>query len=407
MRSFLFKHPIVRKLAFSAGIIFLFLLGRNIPLPTVDTSALSESTSSSLTVATALTGGNLARIGLFSLGLGPWMYASILSRVFSLGQQQKSEVGFLQEKNKLFIMLIVGVIQGLSLALSITYQDGLALNHVSLMMITTLLLLVGSFILMWLGNLNATYGIGGPTLIMFVSIVASQFSLFPVLIEELSGPRSSYIWFILVWTLFSMYVTVLLDKAEYRIPIQRISIHNELDNSYLPIRVNPSNGMAIMYAFTFLALPQYLLIFLSFLFKDTSLLAYGSYFTTNTLIGILIYTILVLMLSYSFAFVNVDPLVISKTFRASGDYIEGVRPGKPTKDYLSSYIRFFGIFSGLMMSMLLSAPLFLVLREPELQSLTPLTGIFMMIVGMVVMIREELGISRLKKQYRPLFEIKQ
>ncbi|MTB64877.1 accessory Sec system protein translocase subunit SecY2 [Streptococcus sp. zg-86] len=403
MRNFLFRYPLVKKILFSLWISIVFLMGRYIPLPHVDMSQVSLVADSSLEVASALSGGSLANIGLFSLGLGPWMYSTVLNRVCTLGRKRQVG-GNTQQRKQLLVMLLVAMIQGLGIALTLTYVEHSIFNSIQLIAMTTLLLVAGSFVLTWLGNLNVTYGVGGSTLIMFLGMIVSQFRAVPIFVDVLAGPKAMYALFILVWTLLSIYVTVVFEKAEYRIPIERVSINSEMvKKAYLPIRVNPSNGMPIMYAYTFLALPQYFLMVLSYLLKDTSLLQYGVYFTTRNEIGIGIYLLLVLLLSYSFAFVNLDPLSISKEFRASGDYIKNVRSGKPTQLYLTDYIRFFGIFSGIIMGILLSTPLILFLSEQELQTITPLSGIFMMMTGMVLMIREEVFTSRLRRQYTELF----
>ncbi|MGT2799033.1 accessory Sec system protein translocase subunit SecY2 [Streptococcus marmotae] len=401
MRNILFRYPLVKKILFSFLISIVFLLGRYIPLPNVAISQTSLEADSSLEVASALSGGSLANIGLFSLGLGPWMYSIILNRVFALGRKRPAG-GNLQQQKQLLVMLVVALIQGLGIALTLTYVEP---TSVQLIATATVVLVTGSFVLMWLGNLNAAYGVGGPTLIMFLSIIVSQFRVVPVFATVLAGPKALYALFILVWTLVSIYVTVVFEKAEYRIPIQRVSINSDMaKKAYLPIRVNPSNGMPIMYAYTFLAFPQYFLILLSYFLKNNSLLQYGVYFTTRNEIGIGIYVLLVLLLSYSFAFVNLDPLSIAKGFRASGDYIKNIRPGKPTQLYLTRYIRFFGIFSGVITGILLSTPLILFLPEQELQIITPLSGIFMMMTGMILMIREEVFTSRLRRKYTELFE---
>ncbi|GGE33751.1 accessory Sec system protein translocase subunit SecY2 [Streptococcus himalayensis] len=404
MKKFFFQYPMLKRIFFSFGIVLLFLIGRYIPLPNVDISKSSVVANSSLEVASAVSGGSLANIGLFSLGLGPSMYSMILNRVFALGRRRQATDSS-QQKKQMIVMFLVAAMQGLGIAASLTYVAHPILQPIQLIALTTFLLVTGSFILMWLGNLNAAYGMGGTTLIMFISIVVSQFRAVPILVEVVASPKIMYAVFIMVWTLLSIYVTVIFDKSEYRIPIQRVSIHNDfVKKAYLPIRVNPSNGMPIMYAFTFLALPQYFLILLSYLLKRNALLQYSVYFTPRTGIGIVIYVVLVLLLSYSFAFVNVDPVVLSKEFRVSGDFIKDVRPGKPTQLYLARYIRFFGVFSGVITSILLSIPLILFLSDEKLQDLTPLSGIFMMMTGMVLMIRDEVVTSRLRRKYTELFE---
>lgn len=209
-----------------------------------------------------------------------------------------------------------------------------------------------------------------------------------------------------VWVLVTIYLIVLFDKSEYRIPLQRISIHNKYsEQSYLPIRVNVAGGMALMYAYSFLSFPTYILLLLSWVFPQwTWVQEARQWFSPTTLIGVLIYFLMIALLTVMLAFLNVDVVQLAEGLRNAGDYIPYVRPGRPTRDYIAKYVRFFAYFNAIYLVLLAGIPMLLALYRPNLQPLAGMVGVVMMTAGILLQVLEELHVMDLKKQYQSLFD---
>ncbi|WP_438832040.1 accessory Sec system protein translocase subunit SecY2 [Streptococcus pluranimalium] len=406
MKRFLMKHSFTRKVLVTLFFLLVFLVGRNVPIPNVAIDAFLFSEESSLGLGAAVTGGNLSQISLFSLGLGPWMYAMILSRVFNLGKKNdQSTSKKTQDRRHSTIMLIIAIIQALGIAISLDYQKS-SIPKLELIFMTSLILIAGAFILVWIGNRISDKGIGGPSILVLVNILLSQESLFKEVITFFENREFILILWLIAWSLLAIFLMVLFEKAEYRIPVKRIGINNSLsEDTYMPIKINTAGGMPVMYAFSLLMLPQYLILLLTYLYPDNpAWKKLTSFFAITSLSGVLLYMLIIFILTLSFAYMNFDTVKTAENMRKSGDYIASLRPGATTKTYLSKIVGRLGVFSGCVMSFLASLPLLYALNDPSSQRIAMLTGIGMMIAGILLNLIDEIKISRLSKQYQTLFE---
>lgn len=403
MRLFLAKHPLLRKLLVAFGIVLIFITGRYLPLPGVALGAY-VNLNPFLDTAISLTGGSLSQIGLFSLGLAPMMYANLLVQLFSLGKRHTSLSPKLLEFRKNLLLLVIAFVQGMTVAVSLTYGRGDGFLLMALQ--ATAVLIAGAFVINWLSNMNSAYGIGGPMLIMLTSLLFNQLSNLPLLGELWQEGYQFLILGFGLWTLLTIFLIVYFDKAEYRIPIQRMSIHNNYaSSSYLPIKVNVVGGMPIMYAYSLLSFPQYLLVFLAFLFPSWQWLqGLNHYFMMTNWVGILIYLLILVILSVMMGFVTVDVVSLAEGMRHAGDYIPYIRTGKPTQLYLSRFVWFFSLFNACYLVVLSGLPLLVSLLVPKVQPLAGLTGVFMMMGGILIQLLDEFRVMRLKKQYVSLFD---
>lgn len=398
----LIKYPLLRKSVVMVGIIAVFIIGKYIPLPRIPLDTYLTF-SPELTTLTGLTGGDLSQIGLFALGLGPSMYAMLLSQLFTVGKKAKVTSPRLVAFRKNGLMLVISLIQGLAIAVGILPKEhGGNILDVG---IVTVVLIAGAFVIDWLGTMNTVFGIGGPTIIVIANILLTQIHNIPQVIKLWEKGEQEPLIFLGFWILLTIYLIVITERAEYRIPIQRISIHSDYaKGSYLPIKVNIAGGMPLMYAYSFLAFPQYFLMLLVFLKPNWSFLkTLSTYFTTATVTGIVVYLVVIIILTLSLAQVNMDVFSKVETMRNAGDYISGIRPGKATQDYLTKHVLILGWVNAMVLVILSGVPLFLFVNHKELQPLAGTTGIFMMFTGLFFNLVEEIQTMQLKKQYKSIF----
>ncbi|MEQ9763914.1 accessory Sec system protein translocase subunit SecY2 [Streptococcus sp. ZJ151] len=406
MTRFLIQHHFTRKVLVTFCFLLIFLVGRNVPIPNVALDTYLFSQESSLGFGAAVTGGNLSQISLFSLGLGPWMYAMILSRVFNLGKKNDQSVSKkVQDRRHNIIMLVIAIIQALGIAISLDYQVN-TIPKLELVFMTSLILIAGAFVLVWIGNRISEKGIGGPSILVMVNILLSQESLMKEGITFIENREFLLIAGLILWSLLAVFLMVLFEKAEYRIPVKRVGINNSLsEDTYMPIKVNTAGGMPVMYGFSLLMLPQYLILLLTYLYPDNPAWKKAtSFFAITSASGVLLYMLIIFVLTLSFAYMNFDTVKTAENMRKSGDYIASLRPGSATKTYLSKIIGRLGIFSGCVMAIVASLPLIYALSDPSFQRMAMLTGIAMMIAGILLNLIDEVKISRLSKQYQTLFE---
>ncbi|MDW8751060.1 accessory Sec system protein translocase subunit SecY2 [Streptococcus suis] len=387
-----------KKFILTLTIILVFILGRRLLLPLVDTEKVLSANQGFIVTDYSTT-------SLFVLGLGPWMYATILMSLFNI-RKAKAVSPQVINARKNGLQLLIATIQGLGLAISFSYQEGGG-NTTLMIFMVTLITVAGAFVVGWLIDTNAAYGIGGSALIVLVNIILGQFSTFPIVLDLIGTYLTPYLWFWFFWILLTIYLIVVFEKAEYRIPVQRVSIKNHLaDEAYMPIKLFISGGMPFMYAFTLLGFPPYLLLFLSFLFPQfkSTLSGWTRFFSIMEWEGIIVYLVILYVLTISFAYINLSPRDKADEMRQSGDFISEVRPGKETVDYLSHVVGCLGHFNAIYLIIMSGIPLFIAMIHPELRAIAGLPGVIMMTAGIILGILLEFKIMLLKKRYRPLFD---
>ena len=250
----------VKKGLITLFLLFIYVLGSRITLPFVDLNSrdfLGGSTAY-LAFSTALLGGNLRSLSLFSIGLSPWMSSMILWQLLSFSKKLNiSSVAVeVQDRRKMYLTLVVALIQSLALSLNLPIQR--LYSSVLVTVLNTLLLIAGAFFLVWLSDLNAQLGVGGSVVILLSSIVLNipQDILSTFQLIQISMVVMLLIALI---SIVLTYMMVLMYRARYRIPVHKIGLRSRFKRySYFEIMLNPAGGMPFMYVMSFLSLPTYL-----------------------------------------------------------------------------------------------------------------------------------------------------
>ncbi|VJE74622.1 preprotein translocase subunit SecY [Streptococcus pneumoniae] len=395
----------VKKGLFTLFLLFIYVLGSRIILPFVDlnTKDFLGGSTAYLAFSAALTGGNLRSLSIFSVGLSPWMSAMILWQMFSYSKKLglSSTAIEIQDRRKMYLTLMIAVIQSLAVSLSLPVQSSYSVILVALM--NTLLLIAGAFFLIWLSDLNARLGVGGSVVILLASIVLTipQDILSTLQLVRIS---MGMILLIVLSSIVLTYMMVLMYRARYRIPVNKIGLHNRFKRySYLEIMLNPAGGMPYMYVMSFLSVPTYLFILLGFIFPNHSgLAALSKEFMVGKPLWVYIYISVLFLFSIIFAFVTMNGEEIADRMKKSGEYIYGIYPGADTSRFINRLVLRFSVIGGLFNVVMAGGPMLFVLFDEKLLRLAMIPGLFMMFGGMIFTIRDEVKALRLNDTYRPL-----
>lgn len=363
MNTFLSKIKLIwtdkslrNKVFFVFFALVLFRLLANIPIPGVDTLALTRFISENqfLGILNMFSGGGLTNLSIVMLGVGPYITGSIIMQLLTIMvpslkklYNEEGEAGrkrFTQYSRLLTIPL--ATIQGFSL-LAILETQGILINLTSFDRIVNLVIVIaGSVLLMWLGELLTEFGIGnGVSLIIFAGIVSS----IPTQISQL--------WFTFDQSqipLYSMFAVsavlviagiVLATEAERPIPVtyakrvRGVKMYGG-GSTYLPLRINQAGVIPIIFALSILLFPQMIGTFLS-RFGNEILLKISKVllsFTQTSVLYAVLYFIFVFLFTYFYTAVTFDPEALSTNLQKNGAFIPGIRPGASTADYISKVL---------------------------------------------------------------------
>ena len=406
MKSF-FKPVIIKKFLWTLFFLFIYVLGTKLTLPFVDMSkaAAMDGTSTTLNYATALMGGNLRSMSLFSVGLSPWMSSMLIWQMFAVSKRLGlSKLPLeVQERRRMLLTLVIALIQSVALVLNLPLQEAGGVDMTTIMVLDTLVLMAGTYFLIWLTDLNAAMGLGGSIMIVMASMIAYIPQDIWNSIQEL---KISSLWLalMLVFSLVFLYLAVTVERSKYRIPVNKINIHNRFKKySYLDIRLNPAGGMPIMYAMTLVSIPQYFLLIIHFLQPNNQLIEqWIEALSMGSPAWFILYLLTIFILALAFAFINISGDQIAERMQKSGEYIENVYPGGATRRYINGLVTYFALVGAFYLILISGLPMMVVLVDIRYLRLSMIPGIFMIFIGMVFSIKDEVEALTLNDRYRSL-----
>ncbi len=360
---------------FLLGILVLFRVLAAVPVPGVDPLRLSQFLASNqfLGLLNIFSGGGLSTLSVVMLGVGPYITGSIIMQLLTIMiprlkqlYQEEGEIGrkkFTQYARLLTVPL--ALIQGFGI-LSILQKQGV-IDHLSLFHLATNLIVItaGTLLLMWLGELISEFGVGnGVSVIIFAGIVAAiPQHVGQALYTFTRADIPLYAIFALAAVLVIAAV-VFITEAERPLPItyaKRIRGMRVFGgvSTYLPLRLNQAGVIPIIFALSILLFPQLLA---QYLVNTTNELAHTigqalSSFLQNQMFYGIVYFLFVFIFTYFYTAVTFDPDTIADNLQKNGAFIPGVRPGKPTSEYIGRVLTRITLFGASFLGLIAILPL--------------------------------------------------
>ena len=398
---------ITKRVLWTLFFLFIYCLGNQLVLPFVDlkNANIFGGAMGSLAFSSAMMGGNLRSMSLFSVGLSPWMSAMILWQMLSFSKKKglKNLPIEIQDRRRMYLALGIAIVQSLAVSLNLPIVSGV--NASLAIFMNTILLIAGTFFLVWLSDLNSLFGIGGSIVILMASMMANLPYQIMDSIEKL-GIGWNVLLPLILFSLIFLYVSGVVQRARYRISINKINIHNRFKQySYLDIMLNPAGGMPFMYAMSLVSIPQYVFMLIQFIHPENKWTSGAiKALTVGQPLWLVVYLVMLFVLGLAFAFVNVSGEQISERMRKSGEYIYGVYPGQETSAYINHLVLRLGFIGALYMLFMAGAPMLIFLVNPDYLQLSMIPGTFLIFSGMIYNVNEEMKALKLNTSYTPLFE---
>lgn len=425
-----FKNPeIRRKILITLLLLFLYRIGCWLPLPGINREVFTyiDGNNNLLSLLSAITGSALANGAILALGISPYINASIIVQLLGAAIPTLEKWGKQGEEgrrklNKLtrYVTLGLAALQAIGITISWANAGGLAdpiygntiFSNAWVIGISVVLMLVaGSMFSTWLGERITELGVGnGISLLIFIGILSTaDLALVSTITSIFSGTDEFAIWSLLGFLLLAVLIfglIVFVDLAERRIPIQyakQIKGRKQMggQNTNIPIKVNASGVMPIIFASAIITFPQMLgQIF----WPNTGLHSWWmTYMSAGTWPYAIAMALLILAFSYFYATMQFQPDEVARNLQQYGGFIPGTRPGKPTYEYLkkiSHRITLFGAiylaFIALVPSLLFS---FVTFGNNTLVNSMTATGM-LIIVSVGLEFEKQLQSLMMMKQYK-------
>src|SRR6476660_829401 len=346
-----FSVPDIRKkLMFTAGILALYRLGAYIPSPGVDPNVLSDNLnnvggSNILGFLNLFSGGSLSRLSLFALGIMPYITASIILQLLTVvvpsleSQQKEGEVG--QQKitqYTRYLTVALAFAQGLGFVFLFSSQSVGGTNVIGERTFPKVFLIVmtltaGCTVLMWMGELITQRGIGnGISLLIFASIV----SRIPEGISKWwNNPDQVFVVMMPFIALAVVVAIVFVQEGQRRIPVQYAKrvVGRKMTaggSTYLPLRVNMAGVIPVIFAASIMAFPATI----GQMLNTPAALDFAAFVGPNTWAYVVGEVFFIVIFTYFYTAVTFNPVDQADNLKKYGGFIPGVRPGRPTAEYL-------------------------------------------------------------------------
>lgn len=423
-----FKNKDVRKkLLITIALLFIYRIGCWIPIPGIDAAVYGNSIQAKdtlLGLLSGITGNALQNGALFAIGITPYINASIILQLLTVAiprlqeYQKQGDDG----KKKItqitrYITIALALAQSIGITVSYSRANALSTNVFGPMtsefvigMFVCVIMITGSMLTMWLGERITDYGIGnGISLLIFVGIISSAGIAIIAKFTSAFGGNQMAIWELLGFLIMVIAVFMLIvfvDLAERRVPVQyakQIKGRKQYggQSTYIPIKVNASGVLPIIFATAIITFPQ----MIAQLFTDSTNAFYvwwQTWLGVGTPIYIVLVAVLILFFSYFYAQIEFNPEDISRNIQQYGGFINGIRPGKPTTEYLSRISKRLTLFGAIFLAFIALVPSVIfqaVLGQDSLVNAFSATGM-LIVVSVALEFNKQLQSQLMMKQYK-------
>lgn len=366
-----FKIEQLRKrIIYTFWILVVVRLGSQLPIPGIDVSQVKEFLESvvgaSYSFIDSFTGGSFLSMSVFALGVTPYITASIIMQLLTIAipaleEMHRDGEDGKKKMNQITRCVSVGlaIIESAGLAIGFSRQGALGDTGIAAIFMIIVTLTAGSCIVMWLGERISDKGIGnGISIVLLINIVSRMPSDFANLYEMFVKNKDIVqaivaICIILAVIIGTTIFVIILQDAERRIPVQyskKVQGRRMTggQSSYIPLKVNTAGVIPIIFASSLLSVPS-IVINLFNITPGTNwqkiLQGMNQNYWFNpeypwASVGLIIYILLNIIFAYFYTSITFNPMEVANNMKKSGGFIPGIRPGKPTQDYLNKILNY-------------------------------------------------------------------
>ena len=367
-----------KKIVFTLLILLIFRVGNAIPTPYINTELLGayiDSTGGSLlNLYNVMSGGAFAQATVFALGVQPYINSSIIIQLLTIaipalerlardgGEAGKKKIASITR----YATVAIALLQAFGYYMICKNYGILEQSGIWPALVIIVTLVAGSSFVMWLGEQVNEFGIGnGISMILFAGILARIPTAFTTGRYFVAQKGSiGYLWLALVLLgILAMIVLIVhVNGAERRIPVQyaKRQVGRKMyggQASTLPMKVNMSGVLPIIFAQTIASLPATIWAFIGTPEEGTVGRSIYNAIDTKSVLYLIVYFLMIIGFSYFYATIQFNPVEISNNLKRNGGFIPGFRPGKPTSDFIAKVLNKVTLFGAIYLGIVAICPL--------------------------------------------------
>jgi len=343
----MFRLPDLKsRILFVLGVLLVFRLGAHIPTPGVDAKAMASlfEQGGVLSLFDLFAGGALRRFSIFALGVTPYINASIVMQLLAVvvpaieKMQKEGEEGRrkIVQYTRVSTILFAGI-QAVGMVLWLRSMGIIYVGGISIV-VAIVTLIAGSIAVMWLGEMISDHGIGnGISLLIFAGIVARIPEAIMRTFTLLRTGEMNFLTLIIAIAIMIVVIAgcILLQEGQRRLPVQYAKrvVGTRVyggQSTFIPLRVNSAGVIPIIFASSVLLFPTTVARFFSAGFAQTI----AGIFSPSSPIYMILYVLLIIFFTYFYTAVVFNPVDVANNLKKYGGFIPGIRPGRPTADYI-------------------------------------------------------------------------
>ena len=366
-----------KKIIFTALILLIFRIGNAIPVPYVNTELLSnymdQLSTTVLSLYNVMSGGAFAQATVFALGVQPYINSSIIIQLLTIAipaLERMAREGGEEGKKKIqtitrYATVAIAILQGWGYFMLMKNYGILTNTSVWAALVIIVSFIAGSSFVMWMGEQITEFGIGnGISIILFAGIL----SRVPSMVSSgysyiVSNPTKWWAVVLVVLGILALIVLVTwVNGAERRIPVQyaKRQVGRKMyggQASTLPMKVNMSGVLPIIFAQTIASLPATIWAFVGIPEEGTVGRSIYNAIDTKSVLYLIVYFLMIIGFSYFYATIQFNPVEISNNLKRNGGFIPGFRPGKPTSDFIAKVLNKVTLFGAIYLGIVAICPL--------------------------------------------------
>ncbi len=399
-----------RKILFTLGILLVFKFGTVIPVP--GTQAIVRDLGF-LELMNAMGGGAIERFSIFALGISPYISASIITQILQMDiipyfSELKSQGASGRRKiNQInrYLGIIIAFFQGYVFSFTFFGQNGTPMDYLRI----TIILTAGTAFVLWLSDQITQKGIGnGVSLLIMAGIVSSLPNMLGTAFTELvnfgDGTQAilgiiSFVVFILIY-LGIIIAIIYMQQAERRIPVQyanRTTSSYGGQQTYMPIKINSAGVMPVIFASMFISLPTALAQFINN--KGFSSFV-DKFLNYNSPAGLAFYLLMILLFTFVYILMNLNPKELSSDLNKRGGYIPGTKPGNDTTKYIKYVLIRITVIGALFLVVIAGLPIIFTNLSKLPASVTVGGTGLLIVVGVALELYNQIENSVVERSYK-------